>query len=320
MILPNKKVLFFLFMFFLAAGNPAGGQTVPPLRLDPGLVSWQSLIFSSTSFLGSARVEIELGAREQPAYPGQCRRFASQARKSSVADAAKTCLTASMTIKPTFSANRFYRTAVWFSPVDGGATRRRRWLQGKKYYLKDYLFTPAGVHRCRKRPANRKERTLPPESWSDVQETFYPLPDRASTPLTVSEPSLILYCLAAMMPQTEAGPLEIIVFHKKQHHLATLTKAAPIRMQVSYQEMRNGHERQVNEKDRVLEGYRLTSRPLAENDGQAAETFSFMGLTGDIVIYRDQKSRLPIRIDGSLPFIGRVHFNLRRVVRTTDRR
>jgi len=305
-------------MTLLAGGNPAGGQAVTPLRLDPGLVSWKSLLFTSTSFLGSARVGIKLDTRQQPVLPEQCPHFADQARKN--AGGAEACLTASMAVKPTFSANSFYRTSVWFSPNDGRVFRRLRRLQGKKYYLKDYLFTPAGVHRCRKRPANRKERTLPPELWSDVQETFYSFPGHASAPMPVSEPSLILYCLAAMMPQPEAGPMEIVVFHKKQHHLATLTKAAPIRMQVSYQEMRDGHERQVNEKNRVLEGYRLTSRPLAENDGQAAETFSFMGLTGDIVIYCDRKSRLPIRIDGDLPFIGRVHFNLRRVVRTTDRR
>ncbi len=322
MIFPSKRVFFFLvmFLFLQAAGNPSRGQAVQPLHLNPGLVSWKSLLFTATSFSGSAKVEIVLGARDQPALPEQCRRCIDQARKSGVAAATETCLSTSTTIKPTFSVNSFYQTAVWFSPVNGGASRRLRLMKGKKYYLKNYLFTPAGVCRCRQRPANRKEKRLLPESWSDVREALYPFPGRVSTSIPVSESSLILYCLSAATPTPEARPMEIIVFHKKQYHLATLTRTAPIRIQVSYQEMRDGHERQVNEKDRVLEGYRLTSRPLAENNGQAVEEFSFMGLTGDIVIYRDPKSRLPVRIDGDLPFIGRVHFNLQQVVRTTDRR
>ena len=92
-----------------------------------------------------------------------------------------------------------------------------------------------------------------------------------------------------------------------------------VQIQVDYIEQQDGQNKLVKKGEMELASYRLISRPVEENDETAAEKFSFMGLTGNITIYFNEELRIPIRIDGDIPLIGQVHFNLRKVMRTNRR-
>ena len=297
------------------SANPVMGTNNLSPSLNPDLVSWKSLTYKAKTFFGKATAVIELNFCCQPDLHGQIDNLPATSRDYTFPRTDEFCLSVTDTIKPYFSTNRFYQTKVWFSAKKVMAIRRLRLLRGKKYYLKDYVFTPAGVYRYRQEPADAKEEATKPELWSDTEKTFYPLPGNLSPKTIVSEPSLLLYYLAANVLESGTQPKEICVFHKKQYHMVTLAKKAPIRIQVEYTEQQNGQSKLVKKGEMELVSYRLISQPVKENDGTAAEKFSFMGLTGEISIYFDEKSRIPMRINGDIPLIGQVHFNLKQVVR-----
>ncbi len=258
---------------------------------------------------------VELNACRQPDLPDQQENHPTAAEGCTSPDTDRFCLSATDTIKPYLSANRFYQTKVWFSPENGTAIRRLRLLKGKEYYLKDYIFALSGVYRYRKKPADSAEETAKPELWGNTEKTFYPLPGDISATTIISEPSLILYYLSAKTLKSDPKPEEICVFNKKQYYMVRVVREAPIRVQVDYIEQQDCQNKLVKKGEITLSRYRLISRPVEEKDESTAEKFSFMGLTGDITIYFNEESRIPIRISGDIPFIGRIHFNLRQVTR-----
>ena len=310
-----KLLFLFISGLLLIYANPAIGQEISTPSLDPNLVTWKSLTFTSKSFFGTTKAEIEINTPQQPTLPEQCNTPSNQTQETDITLTDKSCLSVSTTIKPLFSANRFHQTKVWFSPENGMAIRRLRLLRGKKDYLKDYVFTPSGVCRYRKKPADSEEEMATPKLWSDTEKTFYSLPGNISVTTIISEPSLILYYLSAKTLKSGTQPEEICVFNKKQYHMVKLIKGTPIQIQVEYTEQRDGQNKLVKKGEMELTSYRLISRPVKDNDGTSAEKFSFMGLAGDITIYFNEESRVPIRIDGDIPLIGQVHFNLRQVMK-----
>jgi hypothetical protein len=310
-----KLIFLFIYGLFLIYANPAIGQELSTPSLNPDLVTWESLTYKSKSFFGTATAVVELNLYPQPDIPEQNNSHPPNTRGCTSPLAERFCLSVTNTIKPYFSANRFYQKKVWFSPENGRANRRVRLLRGEKYYLKDYVFTPAGVYRYRKKPANPEEETTKPELWSDTEKTFYSLPGNIPATTIISEPSLILYYLSAKKLKSGTLPEEIYVFHKKQYHMVKLIREEPVNIGVDYIEQQDGQNKLVKKEEMKLASYRLISRPVRENDGTAAEKFSFMGLTGDITIYFNEESGIPIRIDGDIPFIGQVHFNLKQAMR-----
>ncbi|MCK4378198.1 MAG: hypothetical protein KAW01_02575, partial [Deltaproteobacteria bacterium] len=309
-------LFLFIFGIFLMYGSPAIGTEATTPVLDPDLVTWKSLTFKSKSFFGTATAVVELNVCRQPEIPAVHDDHSTTARSCPSPLTDRFCLSVTNTIKPYFSANRFYQTKVWFSPENGTAIRRLRLLREKKYYLKDYIFFPFGVYRYRKRPADSEEEKTKPELWSDTEKTSYSFPGKISATTIISEPSLILYYLSAKTLKSDSQPEEICVFHKKQYHMLKLIREAPIQIQVDYIEQQDGQDKLVKKGEMGLAGYRLISRPVKENDETAAEKFSFMGLTGDITIYFNEESGIPIRISDDIPFIGQVHFNLLHVTKT----
>lgn len=312
-----KLIFLFIFSLILSSANPAIAQEITPPHPGPDEVSWKSLTYTAKSFFGTATAVVKLDTCQQPALPAQFNKPPIGTGSNAFYHPGNTfCLSVTNTIKPYFSANRFYQTKVWFSPKKGMAIRRLRLLRGKKYYLKDYLFTPAGVYRCRKKPADAKEETASPELWSDTEESFYSMPGRIAATTIVSEPSLILYYLSANDGKQDCQMTDICVFNKKQYHLVHLTRRKPIKIEVDYLEQRGNEQKSVKKEEIEAVGYQLTNRPVEENDKATPEKFSFMGLTGDITIYFNEKSHIPIRIEGNIPLFGRTQFNLQDVIRT----
>ena len=314
-----KFLLLSLFALLLCPSNPAGAREIAGPVFAPASVTWKSLIYQTRSFLGTATAVVKFDTRRQPDFPPEPAGSHSTSSGPGAGDVPAQnrggfCLSLTNTIKPHLSVPRFYQARVWFSPENCQAIRRLRLLRGKSNYLKDYLFTPAGVYRYRKKPADSTEETFKPELWTDSEKTFYPLPGSLSAATIISEPLLILYYLSAKA--AEAKPAEICVFHKKQYFRLKLIRKAPVPIQVDYIEQYNAQKRRRQKGEMELSGYRLISRPLAGNAAKVAEKFSFMGLTGAIIIYFNEKSRLPLRLDGDIPFIGRVYFNLRKAVMT----
>jgi len=305
----------FIFSLFLISANPAIGQEISSPSFDLDAVTWKSLIYQAKSLFGTATAVVELNPCRQPDLPDQQENHPTTTGGYTSPDTDGFCLSATTTIKPYLAANRFYQTKVWFSPENGTAIRRLRLLKGRKYYLKDYIFSLSGVYRYRKKPADSAEETAKPELWSNTEKTFYSLPGNISTATIISEPSLILYYLAAKTLKPDSKPEEICVFNKKQYYMVKLIRKAPIQLQVDYLEQQDCHNKLVKKGEMNLSRYQLISRPVKEKDETAAERFSFMGLTGEISIYFNEESRIPIRISGDIPFIGRIHFNLRQVIK-----
>ncbi len=309
--------LLFLFVYgiFLIYGSPALGTEATTHVLDPALVTWKSLTYKSQSFFGTATAVVELQTCLQPEIPATHDDNSSSTESYHSPPLDKFCLSVTNIIKPCLSANRFYQTKVWFSPDDGAAFRRLRLLRGEKDYLKDYIFTPSGVCRYRKTPRNPEEEKLKPELWSNSEKTFYPFPESLSATTIVSESSLLLYYLSARIMKADMLPEEICVFHKKQYHLVKLLRGTPNKIQVDYIVQQDGQNKLVKRGEMEPASYRLISRPVKKDDGTKAEKFSFMGLAGDITIYFDEEARVPIRIDGDIPLIGRVHFMLQQITK-----
>ncbi|MBN2331742.1 MAG: hypothetical protein JXO49_10115 [Deltaproteobacteria bacterium] len=217
-------------------------------------------------------------------------------------------LSTTTTVKPFLTANKVLHSRVWFLASSGEAVARVRSRTGTDSYQKFYWVTAEGVRRIRLQPAGPDEFGLPPEQWTDREESFYPRPPQLTSMVPVSEPSLLFFHLTAQPTDCRIGST-LTVFNKKQFlqvRLASLdADAAEIQLP--------GNNLLGKNQPSPVHGIRLVSRPLNEAT-EEREEFSFLGLKGEISMVVDDASGIPLHISGSLPTLGRIHFKLKEAI------
>lgn len=205
--------------------------------------------------------------------------------------------------------DKAFKTEVWFQPGDGAALKRRRLKTGKEPSLQTFWYLPDGVRRERADPGGRGENKRPPDRWTRVREHFYPHGPTMNGCTTLTDP-LVLVLLAQSAADPQGHPREgLCAFNKKALHTAAWEPAGSVELQVDYRTTGGNSPSRVN--GRVAARRVVLKTRAAYGAGRKPDPFEVFEMTGDIEIWLDESSGLPLQISGQVSGIGTVSFVLK---------
>jgi hypothetical protein len=220
-------------------------------------------------------------------------------------------MTVQSAVDPLMGSNELISSQAWFLSDNAAALQRIQLRQGGDMWQNIYRFTSEGAYRLRKKPNSIDEKKLPPEQWTKIKESFYPIDGKKLDCACVLEPSGLLFLAAAINFGVVETPLSVCVFNKEQLHRVTVSMSDGQPLRVNYLEMIGHHEIRT---DAIIEGMKLSFQPRALVPADTEpEAFSFLGLRGDFDIFIDPASHLPVQINGQILGFGNVQINLQKV-------
>jgi hypothetical protein len=279
------------------------GATEPDLDLSG--IAWSRLLFVASE----AALEVSAEIRLSPVPPGDPGAALPEdlAQETGLArDAEVMLMTGHVRIK---RFDKAFKTEVWFLPRDGAALKRRRLKTGKEPNRKTFWYLPEGVRRERSDPDGRRERKLPPDQWTRVREHFYPYGPAKTGCTTLTDPLVLLLVARAEASSGENPQDGLCAFNKKTLYHAALRATAVRELAVDYTAFDGESRTRI---DRRVAARKIVLKTRAADGGDLEpDPFEVFEMTGDIEIWLDQSSGLPLRIGGHVSGIGKVNFVLK---------
>ena len=205
------------------------------------------------------------------------------------------------------------RNRLWFNEDDGLPLQLTRIRQGNKPSAKLYRFGSNRVYRLRRKPDNKAETGQPPEHWTQISESFYPLPDPDGECPTVLESSQLLYLLSNAEHGVSERPEMLCVFSRKHVYRLEIRIVGQEPLDVDYLQVAAGQETRIRRTVEALH-IALTSRPFEDIQGDM-EPFSFLGLQGEIHLLLSDPGRIPLQVRGQVPGFGMIGLELKKLIR-----
>ena len=222
-------------------------------------------------------------------------------------------LVVSNTIQLLLGAEIETQASLWFNEDDGLPLQLVRIRRGSNPTRKIYRFGSKQVYRLRSKPGNRAETGQSPEHWSQIKESFYPLPDPDGECPTILESSQLLMLLTNPEQVLGEQPVELCVFDRKRVYRVGFRTLGQEQVDVDYLQSTAGQETRVR---RTMAATRVafTSRPLA-GTREDVEPFSLLGLQQEIHLLLSDPERIPLQVRGQVPGFGRIDLELKKLTR-----
>ncbi len=198
------------------------------------------------------------------------------------------------------AAGRESAVNVWFGPRHAAAVQRLKVRKGKRAYRKVSRFTDVGTYVLRTAPLEESEAGRPFTEWTKIEEFFYPYPAHSGC-RTVSEPSALLYILSASS-FSPGQTRRLCVFSGRKTIPVAIEFLGFEPLEVDYAETSAGPARRRKGEIRTR---KVAIRPLADG-----EDFELLGLEGDIEVFLDVESGVPLQVRGKIGGLGRVAVRL----------
>ncbi len=194
---------------------------------------------------------------------------------------------------------------TWFDPQTLGVLQTRRLSQGKNSRLKTHRFLDNGVWRERLEPADANQ-ARDETKWTSRSAALIPYPAHADTGAPVLTP-VMLVARAAELVRAGRKASDQLVFTDTQLYHVRLATAPPDSIDISFRLVVDGKERRVRE---MRKAQRVAVMPRLLGTAEEKEAFSLLELTGDLAIFIDTESGLPLRIQGTWLRAGTVPADL----------
>ena len=276
-----------------AITSDAGGEAP---SFDAQRVRWQHLEYRATKLLISATTTIDLRA-----VSGDEARAGLLAAERPGATAQEP---GERTLEIRLESSVLGRKSIeklWFDPHAATTLQRYKLRHGSKAYDKTQRFTDLGVLSRRRSPADDSEaRALPGAGWSKVRETWYAAPPEARGCALLADPTLLFYLFSAH--DWSAGrALRLCVFSNKSFSRLQVRPAGQQNLAVDY--LDTGTRKQGD-----LEALRVELR--SQSLGTDGRAFELMGLEGDVDLFLDPATGIPVEIRGRMSKLGSVEVRL----------
>jgi hypothetical protein len=245
----------------------------------PQLPTWQVLEFEEQAFWATANSRLELLASE-----GDEAQWEFKVSSSVVGNSEELSMS--------------------FEPASGRALKRDRLSKGKEQRLKTFEYRTNDILRERHNPeANSK---APPGEWPVTNRQTIPYPAAASK-LVVTNPHLLILLAQQLQAQDPGGSMEVLVHTDFNFYRVRLTSGNGIPVTANYKV--TGDKKSGGLRDTVA-----VALQVSPEDGLTEkEDFSLLGLEGEIILFFDKDSGLPLQIRGTAPRIGATDINLKSV-------
>jgi hypothetical protein len=190
---------------------------------------------------------------------------------------------------------------TWFDPQTLGVLQSRRHSEGKNSRLKTHRFLVNGVWRERLEPGDAAR-------WTPRSAALIPYPAHPEAGAPVLTPVMLL-ARAAELVRAGRKASDQLVFTDTQLYHVRLAASPTDSIDVNLRLVVDGKERSVRE---PRQAQRVAVMPRLLGTAAEKEAFSLLELTGDLAIFIDTESGLPLRIQGTWLRVGTVPADLAR--------
>ena len=316
-LVPRVTALFLVALLAMALSSLAYGATPVTESSRPDTVAripldWRSLELHDSGVTGSVTARIDLRTLSAADVQSTLVDVPNQLSRRVVPPRLQE-LVASNSVRLLLGTGIETQSRLWFNEDDGLPLQLIRIRQGNNPYRKTYRFGSNRVYRLRREPASKAETGQPPEHWSRISESFYPLPDPAGECPVILESSQLLYLLTKPDHALDERPEELCVFDRKRVYKVRFRTLGREETDVDYRQIAASQETRVR---RTLQAFHvtLTSHPVDGTRGDV-EPFSFLGLKGEIHLLLSSPGRIPLRVRGKVPGFGMIDLELKKLIR-----
>lgn len=200
---------------------------------------------------------------------------------------------------------------LWVDQVSGAALQRTQIESGKKvrhHRHRSLRFTDIGVFNSTYRAADDTV-DRPYKEWK-LTESFKPHPEGLGRGGVVTEPSALFYLLAVANLDQVGDRVATYVYSKSRVMRVDLAVQGKTEIEVDYTEVTETGERNVKGRQEVV---RLSLEGTPVDQDGTEKDFEFLGLRGDVEIFLEPTSRIPVQISGKIRYLGKGHVRLQRV-------
>jgi hypothetical protein len=297
-------------LVLILSTNTGWANSAKGLDLDPTQVSWSALSYEGKGSKAKMKSSIRLAPYSSEEFkalwqanPKSLPLPAAEEQGYRLEVRANVDLPLTPTVKLT--------DQTWFDPKEAKALYRIRERRGKDDFKNTYWFTREGVHRYHLEPKSRSEASKKPEQWTVKKTSLYGFDLNELGCQQVSESSLLAYMVSAYFTDKNKEPLSVCVFGRRQLHQVQMEVAGVQSVTVDYNENKGGTKAGKKGAIEVLR-VRLTTKPL-KSTLKSPEEFSFLGLEKNISIDLENKSGVPVQVNGDVPKAGTVNLKLNAV-------
>lgn len=194
---------------------------------------------------------------------------------------------------------------VRFEPATGRATTSSRVSRGKEQRLKSYLYEADYIERVRRNPGSNAG--TPPQEWpvTSSSRLAYPVLADPAEKLPVTSPYVLIVLAQRLQAQGDGKSLDLLVHTDLNFYRVRLTSGNGVPIDANYRV--NSSEAVGGKRETMAVALQVTPvhTPEPEND------FSLFGLQGDIILFFDRGTGLPLQVRGMAPRIGATDINLK---------
>lgn len=201
-------------------------------------------------------------------------------------------------------------TRLWFDPANATAFQRDQHDRRKGKQWRAYRYLEEGVASVTHRPA-AGEKGQSPDRWSDRSTGSFEFPDWLGDGALVTEPAAVFFIAAAAALDEVGDRIQVPTFTKNKLLLVELEVVGIEQLKADYTQKSSAGERRVSGRVDAIH-ISVDSRRLGPDSEEG--DFEFLGLRGDVEMWVDQTTRVPIQISGRVPVVGKAHVRLRRAV------
>jgi hypothetical protein len=286
---------------------PASSAVFSPNSLEPARVSWRELSFQAAE--GPTSIEARLDLIVLSEQQAAAALISSPEGVALPLSGAQILVLALETqLKRPLLPPTHWHGRVWFTGHDAGALQRMRVGRRDGPNAKIYRYTEHGVYRVRTEPRTEGEADRSPQHWTVRKGSFYPYPkDRGGCP-SVSDPALLLYILSVADLPDAGAKKEVCVFNKKALYRLQVQSQGSQRLSVDYGECSPTGWAQRQEDVEAVK-VRVRAQPVDEHS-EDREEFELLELEGDLELFVDAPSRMPLQVRGRVRDLYWVEFRL----------
>ena len=284
-------------------------EIVPALSIDKTTVPWKHLSFKGKEVFAKLAAEVKLTSPSKSELDTD---FipSSQGVPIAITKSGALIIDTKISVKSIFAKVKLQNIA-WFDPVTLSTMQYVRQRIGLKDAKKIYRFTDKGVFRLTKQPIDKNQIIQLPEKWSAVNERFYPYDQEKKGCVNITVPMPVIYLISALKVSDFEKPVTVCVFNKKETIYLDIQKESVETVQLNHIEIKGD---EVIQRNASISAEVLSLKARSISSGQTMNNFTLVGLQGNIKVYIDRESRVPVQLSGDYQGLGEIKLKLRQMV------
>jgi hypothetical protein len=198
------------------------------------------------------------------------------------------------------------RTQTWIDPDQRVALQRitaRTDSKGTRY--KGTRYADIGVEVLRSSVANDQVA-----NWPEAKSSFKAYPDWMGDDAAVTDPAALFQLLTEPALRSPGDALQFPVLSRDNLVLIEVTVMETTRLSADFTHTTAGQSKRVKGK-RDVQVLAVDARHL--DPGSSEDDMELLGMEGDLTFYVDADLRVPLRLVGHVPKIGRVSLDLKAI-------